>query len=220
MTIKATLDLKESSQHFLTTVTSLLEATQVADLDGVKVKKVEEKIIESALILAGQCIALFLFNLSQLPEVQETAESKTKGWWRNQTVKNGLVERTILTIGNVAVSLKLPYVVERHDSKTQKKSQKKARHQGFCPFLRWLGMEEGVTPHVWSTIALYGTLSHSFETAREILKNWGLKISLRRLERLTYVFGRRGLNQRNIKVNRSRRGEIQSEEEQRKKVGL
>lgn len=114
MTIKATLDLKESSQHFLTTVTSLLEATQVADLDGVKVKKVEEKIIESALILAGQCIALFLFNLSQLPEVPETAESKTKGWWRNQTVKNGLVERTILTIGNVAVSLKLPYVVERH----------------------------------------------------------------------------------------------------------
>lgn len=30
--------------------------------------------------------------------------------------------------------------------------------EGFCPFLRWLGMESGVTPYVWSTLAKYGVI--------------------------------------------------------------
>jgi hypothetical protein len=116
--------------------------------------------------------------------------------------------RSILTIGNVVVELFLPYVVERADPAKIKKRQKKSRHQGFCPLLRWLGMEEGVTPLVWSTIALYATINHSFETARKILKDWGIDINLRRIERLTYVFGRRGVNQRDIKVAQCQRGEI------------
>ena len=46
-------------------------------------------------------------------------------------------------------------------------------------------MEEGVTPLVWSNIAMYGAISASFEAARNTLIDWGFKISLRRIERLT-----------------------------------
>jgi hypothetical protein len=49
---------------------------------------------------------------------------------------------------------------------------------------------------------------NSFETARKILKDWGIALNLRKIERLTYVFGRRGVNQRDIKVAQGQRGEI------------
>lgn len=61
-------------------------------------------------------------------------------------------------------------------------------------------MEEGITPLVWSTIAEYGTISSSFATARSTLINWGITISLKRIERLTYHFGRIGLSQRESKL--------------------
>ncbi len=91
----------------------------------------------------------------------------------------------------------MPYVVER---KTRKDYKRKPKSQGFCPFLRWLGMEFGVTPYLWSTIAKYGTITTSFETARQTLIDWGVKISLKRIQRLTYKFGAEGLSIRNSKV--------------------
>ena len=61
-------------------------------------------------------------------------------------------------------------------------------------------MESGVTPYVWSTVAKYGAITTSFEMARQTLKDWGVKISLKRIERLTYRFGAEGLSLRNSKI--------------------
>jgi hypothetical protein len=208
MKIKATLNLSQSLKDFQSSITPLLNEENLDDFNGFSFRSREQKIIAEALILAGQCIALLLFNLSQKPEVHQIAEKQTKGWWRKKTVKNGLVARNIFTIGNVIVRLSLPYVVERDETEYIKRRKRKSRHQGFCPFLRWLGMEELLTPYVCSTIALYATINHSFETARQVLKDWGIDINIRRIERLTYVFCRYGINQRDIKVNQCQRGEM------------
>ena len=61
-------------------------------------------------------------------------------------------------------------------------------------------MESGVTPYLWSTIAKYGTITTSFETARHSLIDWGVKISLKRIQRLTYKFGREALSIRQSKI--------------------
>lgn len=61
-------------------------------------------------------------------------------------------------------------------------------------------MEEGISPYVYSTIAKYGTITTSFEMARQTLIDWGINISLKRIERLTYKFGGEGLSIRNSKV--------------------
>ncbi len=91
----------------------------------------------------------------------------------------------------------MPYVVE---IKTRKDYKRKLKGQNPCPFLRWLGMESGVTPYVCSNIAKYGTVATSFEMAKQTLKDWGLKISLERISRLTYKFGREGLSRRQSKI--------------------
>jgi hypothetical protein len=100
----------------------------------------------------------------------------------------------------------LPYVVER---KTRSDYQRKPRGQGFCPFLRWLGMESGVTPYVWSNIAKYGTIMNSFEIAKQTLKDWGIKISDERIYRLTYKFGIEGLSIRQSKVKAQQQNELE-----------
>ena len=41
---------------------------------------------------------------------------------------------------------------------------------------------------------------NSFEIAKKTLKDWGIKISLERISRLTYKFGRSGLSIRNSKI--------------------
>jgi hypothetical protein len=61
-------------------------------------------------------------------------------------------------------------------------------------------MEEGVTPYVWSTLAKYGTINHSFEIAKQTLSDWGVKISVKRISSLTYKFGAEGLSIRNAKI--------------------
>ena len=65
-------------------------------------------------------------------------------------------------------------------------------------------MEEGITPLIWSTVAQTGTVSGSLAIARDSLQNWGISISMRRVERLTYHFNQQGLSQR-----RSRRFHLQ-----------
>ncbi len=189
--IFANFNLNQSLKDFQVNVTELLQLNNVAQWNGITIKEREEKIREAALILAGQCIGVLLNNLSKSKEAAGTAIDSTKGWWRKKTKKNGLKTWQILTVGNVIVNLKLPYVVER---KTRKDYQIKLKGQGFCPFLRWLGMESGVTPYAWSNIAKYGTVSTSFEMAKQTLKDWGVKISLERISRLTYKFGREGLS--------------------------
>ena len=193
----ANFNLKQSLEDFQVTIAELLKLNNVNQWDGTIIKDREEKIREAALILAGQCVAILLDTLSKSTEASQTAINQTQGWWRKNTKKNGLKPRQILTVGNVIVKLKLPYVVE---IKAKKKYKKKPKGQGFFPFLRWLGMESGVTPYLWSTIAKYGTIMTSFEIARESLIDWGVKISLKRIQRLTYKFGGEGLSLRKSKI--------------------
>jgi len=171
-----------------------MSLTDVCQWDGRTIYEREEKIRQAALILAGQCMALLLQKLSQSKSAQITASKQTHGWRHPKSKGNGRVERQVLCGGNVVVTLRLPYVVERSNKVPGKRSC--ARGQGFCPFLRWLCMEEGITPMVWSTVAEAGTVSGSFAIARSLLKAWGISISLRRVERLTYHFNQHGLSQR------------------------
>ncbi len=195
--IFANFNLNQSLKDFQVNVTELLELNNPAQWNGITLLEREEKIREAALILGGQCIGILLLQLSESREARETAIELTQGWWRKKTKKNGFKTWEILTIGNVRIKLKLPLVVER---KTRSDYKRKPKGQGFCPFLRWLGMESGVTPYVWSNIAKYGTVSTSFEMAKQTLKDWGVKISLDRISRLTYKFGREGLSIRRSKI--------------------
>ncbi len=174
---------------------------------GKKLKKREEKIREAALILAGKCIAILLEKLANWQAAKERAVNQTKGWWRKKSGRNGSKKWTILTVGNVQVTLKLPYVVERL---SQPRKRKKPRNQGFCPFLRWLGLEKRVTPLVWSTIAEYGTMRSSFEIAQLTLKDWGIALSIRRIQSLTYSFCQQALSQRRSKIFHLERGNLPS----------
>jgi hypothetical protein len=205
--IFANFNLNQSLKDFQVNVTELLALNNLTEWDGTVVKEREEKIREAALILAGQCIGVLLNALSKSKEANCTAIDSTKGWWRKKTKKNGFKNWQILTIGNVIVNLKLPYVVER---KTRKAYKRKLKGQGFCPFLRWLGMESGVTPYVWSNIAKYGTIMNSFEIAKQTLKDWGVKISLERISRLTYKFGLEGLSIRQSKIKALERDRLET----------
>jgi hypothetical protein len=197
--IPATLDLNKSLSDFEAALAPALSLANVAEWDGRTIKEREEQIRVAALVLAGQCIALLVFNLSQSESAQKTAINQTKGWWHPKTRKHGYCHRQLLTIGNVVVDLKLPYVVER---RAKPKGKRKSLHQGFCPLLRWLGMSEGITPLVWSTIAEYGMIGSSFAIARSNLIQWGINISLKRIERLTYHFGGFGISQRDLKLSK------------------
>lgn len=207
--IAATLNLTQALEDFHNSVVKLLEITELDQWNGESLRQREAKIREAALILGGQCIALLIYQLSQLKEVQETALAQTNGWWRSQTQKHGTTPRQILTMGNVSLTLQLPYVVERR-KKPQKK--KTAPHQGFCPFLRWLALEKGVTALVWSTVAEYGTMRSSFATAQLTLKDWGIDLTGARIQRLTYRFCQEGLSRRRSKVFHLGQGDLKREE--------
>jgi hypothetical protein len=83
--IYSTFDLSKSLEHFQEKVTKLLEVTNIPDFDGVLLKLREGEIRESALILAGECIALLLNNLSKSQEFLDKAMHQTQGWWHNKT---------------------------------------------------------------------------------------------------------------------------------------
>jgi hypothetical protein len=151
--IDSTFDFSKSLSHFQEKVTKLLELTNISEFDGRVLKLREDKIRESALILAGECIALLLHNLSKSQDFLDKSMQQTQGWWHNTTQKHGYKKRQILTVGNVEVTLKLPYVVERI---YQPNKDKKSLGEGFCPFLKYLGMAEGLTPLVLSTVSQYG----------------------------------------------------------------
>ncbi len=202
-----TNSLTELLMSFQAAIAPLLELGKIEEWDGTELKKREEEIRKLVIILGGKCIAMLLEKLSKYSEAQEKALDQTKGWWRKRTGKNGSREWTILTMGNVEVTLKLPYVVERLPKPRKKK---KPPLQGFCPFLRWLGLEEQVTPLVWSKIAEYGTMSHSFETARLTLKDWGIDISIRRIQSLTYSFCQAALSQRRSKIFHLKEGDLEN----------
>lgn len=148
--ISANLNFADSLSDFQEDVTKLLDFKNIEEWSGGIVKEREEKIRQAALVLAGQCIAILLHKLSQSESAHQIAINQTKGWWHTDTQRHGYTKREILTVGNVVVSLKLPYVVQ----KNEKKAKNKSTNVGFCPLLKWLGMSEGLTPLVWSDIAV------------------------------------------------------------------
>ena len=102
--IYATLDLNKSLKEFTENVTKILEMTDVDNWDGVKIKNKEEEIRNIALILAGQCVAILLYNLSHNKVAINTANKNTQAWWRAKTKHHGYKNRQILTIGRVSAS--------------------------------------------------------------------------------------------------------------------
>jgi hypothetical protein len=199
--------ITEDCQEFKKALTPLLELGEVEEWDGRILLEREKKIRELALILAGKCIAKLLEKLSKCREAQEKALKETRGWWRKQTAKKGSKTWTILTVGNVKITLNLPYVVER---KSSQENKKKTRNQGFCPFLRWLGLEKRVTPLVGSTIAEYGVMRSSFEAAQLTLKDWGIDLSIKRIQTLTYGFCQEALNIRKSKIFHLKQGNLET----------
>jgi hypothetical protein len=195
--ICATLDLSKSLSSFSSEVKKCLELTDITEWNGKILEEREGKIREIALILAGQCIAILLYNLSQSQSANQTAMNKTKAWWDGNMQKRGYRMRQILTVANVLVTLKLPYMVRKKSTDIIKK---KIPTQGFCPLLKWLGMSDGLTPLVWSNVAQYGAITSSFEAACTTLTSWGIHLSLKRIERLTYKFGQIGINLRQSKI--------------------
>lgn len=205
-TIPATLDLTQSLEIFKQKIAKELSLSEISQWDGRTILSLEQKIRQAALILAGECIALLLNKLSHSLEANTIAKKKTAGWRHFRSRGNGRVERQVLCLGNVVVSLRLPYVVERSNKLPGK--CRKIRGQGFCPFLRWLCMEEGITPLVWSTVAASGTVSSSFAIAKEALFDWGISMSLKRIERLTYHFNQQGLSIRNSQLFHFKQGTL------------
>jgi hypothetical protein len=208
--IPANLDLAQSQKIFEETVAKALELGDVSQWDGRILKEREQQIRQAALILAGQCIALLLQTLAQSSVAHSTAAKLTQGWRSPTSTGDGKRRVQILTLGNVVVSLWLPYIVERPSRGAPKLGVKrrKPKGQGFYPFLRWLSMDEHLTPLVWSTLAQYGTLSASFAAACDTLKAWGITVSLKRVERLTYRFGQLGLFRRQQGVNQQGQGTL------------
>lgn len=208
--IPADINLAQSLQTFQDNVTEALALGDIQEWDGRTLKQREAKIRQAALILAGQCIALLLHRLAQAKEAHITAATQTQGWRLPTSIGHGKRQVQVLTLGNVVISLCLPYVVERPKSQGQEPrvKRRKPKGQGFYPFLRWLSMDDHLTPLVWSTLAQYGMLSSSFAAAHNTLQAWGINVSLKRIERLTYRFGHLGLFRRQQGVNQLRQGTL------------
>ena len=199
------LDLSTLLSKFKEKVTKLLEIKNLSEWSAQTFKDREEKIRNTALSLAGECVAVLLNKLSQSQSALNTAISQTENMSYKAFRKHGNYTRHILTVGQVKVTLSLPYMVERHQQSHQKGKYLKL---GFCPFLKWLGIEEGLTPHVWATVTKYGAIAGSYEAARTILTDWGINISLKRIERITYHFGKIGLNLRQSKLKNLEMGNL------------
>ena len=87
--ILANFNLNQSLSNFQLEITELLKLNNVDEWDGTTIKEREEKIRETALVLAGQCVAILLDNLSKSRQASRTAINQTKGWWKTSTRKNG-----------------------------------------------------------------------------------------------------------------------------------
>ena len=69
----ANFNLNQSLKDFQVKIIELLKLNNVIEWDGTIVKNREEKIREAALILAGQCVAILLDNLSKSTEVRRNS---------------------------------------------------------------------------------------------------------------------------------------------------
>jgi hypothetical protein len=70
----ATLNLTESLDNFKETVTKVLELSEVENWDGKTFLQKEQKIREAGLILAGECIALLLYNCNRSQDLKRYSQ--------------------------------------------------------------------------------------------------------------------------------------------------
>lgn len=210
MTIAAILDFDKALETFRTTTDLLLQLGEVNQWDGQRLKEREQQIRQAALELSGQCIALLMHQLSQDPLASQQAHERTQSSRGFERQSQGKKRVTVTTVGNVVVPLKVPYVASRQNNKRKRKpgQRGKSNGQGFYPFLRWLAMEAGVSPGVWSTVAAFGMLSASFAVACVNLKEWGIELSEQRIERLTYRFGEVSVGLTEAWIEQLRQGQL------------
>jgi hypothetical protein len=214
--IPAILDFEKAIVTFKNASLLLLELGEVSIWDGKVLQEREQAIRQAAMELAGQCTALLLKALSEDQMAFDVANQRTRESRGFGSQSQGKKAVKVLTVGNVEVSLNVNYVLSRfrrkdngnqQPAKTQK-SRGKESGQGFYSFLRWLGMEEKVTPLVWSTVAFLGMMSTSFAIARNQLTEWGITLSEQRIERLTYSFGKAGIQLTEQWMEKMREGEL------------
>ena len=169
--ITAKLDLEEAIKLFREEVEEALKIDEVKDWDGRLLLKRENQIVQAALPLAGQCIALLLYLLSISKEANAQA---SRGTWHLRHIGSqgdGKRPVKIETIGRIEVTLRLQYVVKRNSSATRQRGQRgPACGQGFYPFLKWLGIQERISHYGFPVAAQQSILHTSFEAATDALE--------------------------------------------------
>ena len=163
-------DLDQGIYAFREAVQQALEIGDVTSWNGKKLLMKEAYILQNALVLGGECIALLLHLLATSKEAQEEAPKQTQKVRLADSQGHGNQTEKFLTIGMVEISLRVQYVVRRlWESKRQVGQRCKSQGEGFYPLLKCLGIEEQVTPLVCSVTAEQSVLSNSFEISRQTL---------------------------------------------------
>ncbi len=200
-TIPAVLDLDVALEEFRSIVISLLEVGEETDWDGPKLLSRERGIVQAALVLAGQCIALLLTCLVSCSQVRQTAWERTQSLRQPTSVGHGRRWVNVTVIGGVSVPLLVEYIVARKSRKSKGRKRKRGRrgvaqHQGFYPVLSLLGIADRLSPLVRSLVAEHGNLSISFAAAYHTLTQIGITMSIKRIARVTHAFNQIGLQRR------------------------
>lgn len=201
MTIPANLDLTEVLAIFKERIETELALGALESFDAEHLKALEEKIRAFGLEVIGHCIALLLYTLSQHAEADRVSQAATAHGRGFRCQSQGRRAFKVTTVSNVCVELWVTYLLKRPLRHKRGKSKPKrepgqrgqAKSQGYYPFARWLSLEEGMTPMVWTMVAEVGLMGSSFAAANHQLKDWGIRLSEQRLARLTYRFSRIGM---------------------------
>lgn len=185
---------------------NLLSIDCLEQWHGAVLMERESAIRDAALVLAGQCVALLLSTLAEQSAAASVCRDKTQGVRSAKSQSKGRRQITVTTLGNVAVPLHLSYVVRGSEQGIAGRRSHAWMSSGFYPFLEWLGLSERMSPLVWSTVAEYGMVSVSFASAQQLLQAWGIRLSCRRVKRLTYRFGEIGLALRSVSIEKVSQG--------------
>ena len=116
-TVPALLDLDAALEEFSSVVTPLLKVGGETNWDGPQFLAREQAILQSALVLAGQCIALLFADVVSSPQVQQTARERTRPLRQPTSVGHGQRRVNITLIGGVRVPLLVEYIVARNPRK-------------------------------------------------------------------------------------------------------
>lgn len=210
-TVPALLDLDAALEEFSSVVTPLLKVGGETNWDGPQFLAREQAILQSALVLAGQCIALLFADVVSSPQVQQTARERTRPLRQPTSVGHGKRRVNITLIGGVRVPLLVEYIVARNPRKRRGRPRQRrgvAQQQGFYPVLSLLGSADRLSPLVRSLVAEYGNLSISFASAQHALTQIGIVMSIKRIARVTHAFNQVGLQQRQHWMEQYRQGSL------------